>query len=117
MDIFNDQDMRLNFIGGGNIECDPNETQFIDTTISTNMFFTGADYFCSGNLIDTVTVQILFNDIVVFTPVKDIYVGSYANYVFYKANLEAGHKIRVIYKNNGENASTFRFNLMLHAEI
>jgi len=117
MDIFKDQNMRLNFVGGGVIECASNETKHIDTFINENMFFTGADYFCSGNFIDTVTVQIYFNGTLLFEPVKDIYVGSAANYVFYKANLEPGHLIRVIYKNNGGSASSFKFNLMLHLEV
>lgn len=117
MEIFKDQSMRLNFTGGALIECSSGVTQYADFFITDNMFFTGADYFCSGNITDTVSVEIYFNDTLLFTPVEDIYVGEYANYVFYKASLEAGHKIRVIYKNNGTQASSFRYNLMLHLEV
>ena len=117
MDIFKEQNMKLNFIGGGIIECQASEAKQFDTDITQIMFFTGADYFCSGNILDTVTVQIFLNNQLVLEPVKNIYLGEYANYVFYKMNLQAGHKIRVIYNNNGPNASSFRYNLMLHAEI
>lgn len=117
MEILKEQTVRLNFCGGGVIECPSLETKNSQKVLSSRYLFTGLEYFCDGNKHDQVSITLIIPNGTSITPVQNAYIGVSGCHQFYRAILEAGSTIQIEYANKGPLASDFRYNLILHSEL
>ena len=117
IDVFADYGVKLDLLGAGSAAIPSMTTVYIDYIVDVDKMITGAEYFCEGNWEDTISFQLLdSNNNLLDQFVTDMHIGKSGVYQFYKAKLEQGQKIRVVYYNEGTNEAKFKYNLICHKD-
>lgn len=110
--------VKLDIVSSDVVEIAPNSQTEIDIDFQELRHITGAEYFKQGgNFEDTLTFQVVHPVAgVVDQFATDIKMKDSSSYGFYKATIIAGLTARAIYKNNGNQAAKFAFNLICHKD-
>lgn len=116
MEPFLDYSLRLNLIGGGQIDCLAGEMKTHIFPITKTYYITGAEYFKTGNKSDRLCLRIKSGGIIQDHLVNRMFMGDHGVYEFYKATVHAGMEIEVEYENLGSNPSSLTYNLILHED-
>lgn len=114
--MFTDHALRLNLKGIANISIPAGQEVSHEFPIDTKVIVTGAEYFRKGNDEDTISFRIKSNNQVIATLADNIFMGNNNRYEFYQAVLNIGNSIELVYKNNGNEEASFRYNLISHKE-